>query len=109
MSPEPGTPRIRRRLEVLAALIGVCWAAPAGAAPFAYITNGTDGTVSVLDTASNTVVATVTVGSSPTGVAVNPVGTRVYVTNFNSPGTMSVLDTASNTVVATVTVGSDPF
>ena len=38
-------------------------------------------TVSVIDTASNTVVATVAVGSMPRGVAITPDGTRVYVTN----------------------------
>jgi YVTN family beta-propeller protein len=35
------------------------------AAPFAYISNGNDNTVSVIDTASNSVVATVGVGDNP--------------------------------------------
>src|SRR5439155_22307558 len=52
---------------------------PAG--PFAYITNLSSDSVSVIDTATNTVVATVAVGNAPTGVAVNPGGTRAYVTN----------------------------
>lgn len=38
----------------------------------AYITNFGDGTVSVIDTAANTVVATIPVGSRPDGVAVTP-------------------------------------
>jgi YVTN family beta-propeller protein len=81
------------------------------AAPFAYVTNEGSGTVSVLDTASNTVVATVPVGFNPFGVAVNPAGTVVFVTNdipFGGVpfGAVSVLDTASSTVVATVPVGS---
>jgi len=62
---------------------------------------------SVLDTVTNTVIATVAVGSNPGFVAVNPAGTRVYVTN-SSDSTVSVLDTATNTVTATVPVGSDP-
>ena len=37
----------------------------AGAAPYAYITNGTDNTASVIDTATNTVTATVNVGILP--------------------------------------------
>ncbi len=37
----------------------------AGAAPYAYITNCDDRTVSVIDTATNNITATVTVGSSP--------------------------------------------
>jgi YVTN family beta-propeller protein len=40
--------------------------APAQAAPFAYISNFSDDTVSVLDTATNGVVATVPVGRIPT-------------------------------------------
>jgi len=65
------------------------------------------GAVSVIDTATNTVVATILVGSFPADVAVNPAGTRAYVTEED--GTVSVIDTASNTVVATITVGSSPW
>ena len=54
----------------------------ASAAPFAYIGNNEVNTVTVIDTASNTVVATVAVGgSAATWVAINPAGTRVYVGN----------------------------
>ncbi|MBM3983936.1 MAG: PqqD family peptide modification chaperone, partial [Planctomycetes bacterium] len=77
-------------------------------APRAYVANGTSGNVSVIDTASNTVTATITVGSNPYGVAVNPAGTRAYITNYGS-GNVSVIDTASNTVTATITVGSTPY
>jgi YVTN family beta-propeller protein len=62
------------------------------------------GSVSVIDTATNTVVAGVGVGNSPFGVAITPDGTRAHVTNESS-NTVSVIDTASNTVVATVPVG----
>jgi YVTN family beta-propeller protein len=44
----------------------------AEAAPFAYVTNRNDSTVSVIDTASNAVVGTVAVGGAPTGVAITP-------------------------------------
>jgi YVTN family beta-propeller protein len=81
----------------------VLWAMPAGAAPFAYVTNEIS-TVTVLDTASNTVVATVPVEGVPWGVAITPDGAHAYVTNLGS--TVTVLDTASNTVVATVPVGA---
>jgi YVTN family beta-propeller protein len=85
----------------------------------AYVTNAFDSTVSVIDTASNTVVATIRVGSAPNGVAITPVGTRAndddrrhqslaYVTN-GADNTVSVIDTASNTVVGTIPVGQDPF
>ena len=48
----------------------------------AYITNPGDNTVSVIDTATNTVVGSpIPVGSFPFGVAVTPDGSKVYVTN----------------------------
>lgn len=79
----------------------------AKATTFGYVTNVDDNTVSVIDTASNTVVATIPVGGFPDGVATTPDGTHAYVTNgFDS--TVSVIDTASNTVVATIPVGAAP-
>ena len=56
-------------------------ARPAEAAPFAYVANDADSTVSVIDTATNTVVATIAVGSRPSGVAVTPDGKHAYVAN----------------------------
>jgi YVTN family beta-propeller protein len=56
----------------------------------AYVTNIVDDTVSVIDTATNTVVATVAVGNAPGAVAISPDGTRAYVAN-NQDGTVSVL------------------
>lgn len=47
------------------------WPSPPDGA-FAYVANFSDSTVSVIATASNTVTATVTVGSGPTGVAITP-------------------------------------
>lgn len=79
----------------------------AHAAPFAYISNLGDATVSVVDLATNSVANTVSVGNHPFGIAVNGSGTRVYVTNQFSHS-MSVIDTATNTVVTTVPVGQSP-
>src|ERR1700754_3796257 len=76
-------------------------------APFAYITNFHNDSVSVIDTATNTVIATVAVGASPFGVAVAPDGSRVYVANWLG-NTVSVIDTATNAVIATVAVGNNP-
>jgi YVTN family beta-propeller protein len=78
---------------------------PTPCAIFAYISNGRDNTVSVIDTSSNTVVATVPeVGMGPYGVAANPAGTRVYVANIGSYD-VSVIDTSSNIVTDIVQVG----
>jgi len=94
----------------LALLLGVLVLSPVAwaRAPQAYITNLNDNTVSVIDTASNTVTATVQVGKFPNGVAVTPDGAHVYVANVLD-GTVSVIDTATNTVTATVTVGMVPW
>ncbi|MDP1699020.1 MAG: beta-propeller fold lactonase family protein [Xanthomonadaceae bacterium] len=75
--------------------------------PFAYITNRRSNTVSVIDTASNAVVATIPVGSNPRGVAVNPGGGFAYVTNVDS-NTVTAINTTDNSVAATVPVGSSP-
>jgi YVTN family beta-propeller protein len=78
------------------------------AAPFAYITNSLDNNVSVIDTALNTLVTTVTVGTDPNGVAVNPTGAFAYVANRGS-NNVSVINIATNIVVATVPVGGGPL
>src|SRR5438105_15446977 len=103
MSPLTFTPRLALLLGLLVLLPVGVWAQ----APQAYITNRDDSTVSVIDTASNTVTATVTVGGSPNGVAVTPDGAHVYVAN-GYDGRVAVIATASNTVNATVTVGMFP-
>src|SRR6266446_4760422 len=95
-------------VECLLFLLGMALAIPAQAQTHAYIVNTGSNSVSVIDTTSNTVVATVSVGGSPLEVAITPDGTRVYVTNGND-NTVSVVDAASNTVVATVRVGALPF
>jgi uncharacterized delta-60 repeat protein len=79
---------------------------PANAAPFAYFTTDA-GTVLVVSTATNTVVATIPVGTTPYTAVVNPAGSRVYVSNFGS-NSVSVVDTSTNAVVATVPVATAP-
>jgi YVTN family beta-propeller protein len=75
----------------------------------AYIPNRADNTISVIDTATNTVIATIPVGSLPAGVAVTPDGSKVYVANENG-NNVSVIDTATNTVVGSpIPVGGTPI
>jgi len=73
-----------------------------------YTASLSSNAVSVIDTASNLVVATISVGAAPMGVAVTPNGTRVYVTNTQS-SSVSVIDTATDTVIHSVAVGSFPL
>jgi YVTN family beta-propeller protein len=72
-----------------------------------YVTNILQDTVSVIDTLTNTLVGTITVGQSPWGIAITPDGTRAYVAN--SSGTISVIDTSTDTVITTIVDNDLPF
>jgi YVTN family beta-propeller protein len=74
----------------------------------AYVVNnyfdpvfGNNGTVSVIDTISHAVLATIGVGEAPRCIAISPDGKRVYVTNAED-GTVSVIDTKTLSVVTTI-------
>lgn len=78
----------------------------------AYIANqssGGNGSVSILDTATNTIIGTVNTGGQLTAIAINPAGTRVYATS--STNQVFVIDTAAPVpgVVATPATGSLPL
>ena len=72
-----------------------------------YVANSGGNSVSVINPATNMVVATIPVGAAPLGVAVSPAGDRVYVANSQG-GTVSVIDAATNTVMTTIPVGAGP-
>jgi YVTN family beta-propeller protein len=76
----------------LAAFVCCCLGSAETSAQNAYITNLGSDTVSVIDTATNTVTATIPVGEEPRGAAVSPDGSTVYITN-TVDGTVSVIDT----------------
>jgi YVTN family beta-propeller protein len=79
----------------------------AAAGPKAYVGNFKDNTVSVIDTATAKVVATVPVAAGPHGMVVTADGRRVYVSGDGS-STLSVIDTATDKVVKTIEVGKAP-
>jgi YVTN family beta-propeller protein len=68
-----------------------------------YVTEGGAQSVSVIATATNTVIATIPVGHGPFGVAITPDGSKVYVTNNDSKN-VSVIATATNSLIATIPV-----
>jgi YVTN family beta-propeller protein len=74
-------------LLAMLALFAAAGARPVQAEPFAYVANYYGKTVSVIDTANNSVLTgaglPIPVGSNPAGVAVTPDGKRVYVANRN--------------------------
>ena len=83
---------------------------PSGA--FVYITtNGTTentpGRVSVINTSTNSVTATIAVGNFPYSIALNPAGTRAYVANYNS-GSVSAIDLVTNSLLNEIAVAGNP-
>jgi YVTN family beta-propeller protein len=106
-SPPPVTATIPVDFEA-----GGVAVSPDGTRPYVVSTGGDNAhpggnSVSVIDTATNTVTATIPVGNAPVGVAVGPHGRHVYVTNSGS-SSVSVIDTATNSVATTVPVGHFP-
>lgn len=85
----------------------------AGAAPFVYIPNTGDNTVSIIDTATDTVYETISgFDAAYIGVAVGPDGKTVYVTNFNSSesvNNVSVINTTENKITANLQLGFEPY
>jgi YVTN family beta-propeller protein len=75
-----------------------------------YIANTGSDTVSVLNTADNTVAKTIALPhrSRPIGVAVSPSGRYLY-TADGGANRVSVLDTGAERVVASVRVGTQPL
>ena len=85
-----------------------------------YVTNFLSGTVSVIDTRTNTVIATIAMppGANPSGVAFDSSNSEIYVTNFYQTGVgaggvggggiVSVIDDNTNTIVDNLLVDSAP-
>jgi YVTN family beta-propeller protein len=71
------------------------------AAPFIYVTNPPDETVSVIDAATNTVVKTISGFNTPFFQAITPDDKFDYVTNILN-NTVSVIDIPTNTIVNTI-------
>jgi YVTN family beta-propeller protein len=93
---------------LLALVVAVATAgAQVPAGPKVYVGNFKDNTVSVIDPAGGTVVATVPVVAGPHGMAVSPDGRTVYVSGDASSG-VSVIDTATDRVTHTIEVGKAP-
>jgi len=78
---------------------------------YAYVTNGSSGTVSVYDVVNVRVDREIPVGQNPTAVAANPTRNEVYVVNggaANGQGSVAVIDAEKNLVAATIPVHKLP-
>ena len=81
---------------------------PANYHEFAYVSNGTSNTVTVLDLVYLRQDRVLQVGRQPTGLAVNPVRDEVYAVNTGSDS-VSVIDATTNRVAATIGVQRTPY
>jgi YVTN family beta-propeller protein len=105
--PMPNLRSIRLARLLLAALAFGGSLTAAAADPKAYVGNFKDNTVSVIDTGSGAVVATVAVAAGPHGIAVAPDGHTVYVSGDGS-SSVSVIDATTDRVAKTIEVGKSP-
>ncbi|WP_422085523.1 plastocyanin/azurin family copper-binding protein [Variovorax sp.] len=99
----PGFARILVVLAALAASAGPALAA----GPKAYVGNFKDSTVSVIDTASERVVATLPVAAGPDGIVIAPDGRSVFVSGSGASA-VSEIDAASDRVTRGIEVGKGP-
>ncbi len=97
----PPAPTAWNMITVGDAPIGLAFT-PDGA--YVYVANNGSNDVSVIDTATQAIIATVPVIAQPTGLAVSPDGAEVWVTNTGLDG-ISVISTATNTVTHYVYFG----
>ncbi|TLZ84550.1 MAG: YncE family protein, partial [Methanobacteriota archaeon] len=72
-----------------------------------FVTNFNSFSVGVISDTTNTVVATISVGDRPYGIAYDPAKGEVFVANKFSDS-VSVISDATNTVVANVPVPGFP-
>jgi len=122
--------RITRRLTALllpALAIGACGRGREPAAgPRVYVTNESSGDISVIDAATQSVVATIKVGKRPRGVVVTRDGRALYVALSGSPNAgpgvdpktlpppdrsadgVGEIDLATNRLVRVIHAGNDP-
>jgi len=73
-----------------------------------YVANYASNSVTAIDGNSETVLATIPVGTQPHGLAVNSATHTIYVANTGS-NNVSIISGANNKVVATVDAGPGPF
>src|SRR5215470_18135732 len=80
---------------------------PAEAAPHVYVANERSNDITIIDTATNSVVATVPVGQRPRGLGLSPDGNTLYVA-LGPERAIAAVDLATRKVVVRLPAGSDP-
>jgi len=72
----------------------------------AYAANGQSNSVSVVDTLTNTVIATISVRTGPSAVAVDTALNRIYVTHNQSPGGVTIINGQTHAIVTSPNTGN---
>lgn len=99
-------PGFVRTFAIVAALGASAFCAFA-AGPKAYVGNFKDSTVSVIDTGTERVLATVPVAAGPDGIVISPDGRSVFVSGSGASA-VSEIDAATDGVARTIEVGKGP-
>lgn len=94
------------RIALLTAVLAF-GATRAEAQTTAYVTNTGVGALSLIDTATDATLGTISVGLSPSRMAITSDGTVGFVTNGGSDS-ISVIDLRTAAVTATIAVGDEP-
>jgi DNA-binding beta-propeller fold protein YncE len=92
-------------VATLALCAGAAWSQPAGTL---VVTNKTPSTATIIDIATNRILATLPTGGGPHEVAISSDGRLAVVTNYGVPprNTLTVIDVPGLRVVRTVDLGS---
>ena len=82
---------------------------PLNESGFAYINNYEASNTSVINIATNKVVATIPGIQSGTGIAISSDGSKAYITNSTSNGALYAINTATNTLASSIPLFPLPF
>ncbi len=95
----------RLQLVIISTIGALLYSCAVIAAPFAYVGNN-ERKLFVIDTATNTVTATLPMPESVSGIAVSPDGRRVYAANSKQ---VFVIDSGTNKILADIPTGTGPY
>lgn len=73
---------------------------------FAYIANSGDGTLSIINVTTNTVVSKITPPNDPFSACISPDGSKAYIGCGGGSSTVAVINTANNTLISNINVGA---
>lgn len=94
-------------LAIFIASISAIASAASVTKTYAYVTDYNGNSTTVVDTATDAIIATIPTGKAPIGVAVSPDGKEAYVVNSGS-NSVSIIDTYTGEKKGDISVGNLP-